>query len=64
VFTVTLPKLRLPALTVSCGLGAAVLLPLNATTAVLPVEELLLIVNWPLADPVVVGLNCTCNVRD
>ena len=44
VFTVTLPKLRLVALIVSCGLGAAVLVPLKATTAVLPPDELLLIV--------------------
>jgi hypothetical protein len=64
VFTVTLPKLRLPALTVNCGLGAPVLVPLKVTTVVLPVEELLLIVNWPLAEPVVVGLNRTCSVID
>ena len=44
VFTVTLPKLRLAALTVNCGFGAAVLVPLRATTAVGPVDELLLIV--------------------
>jgi len=43
VFTVTLPKLKVPALTVNCGLGAAVLVPLKATTAVEPVDELLLI---------------------
>ena len=43
VFTVTLPKLRLPALTVNCGF-AAVPVPLKATEAVLPVVELLLIV--------------------
>ena len=45
VFTVTLPKLRLAALTVNCGLGAAVLVPLSATVAVLPVDELLLMVS-------------------
>jgi hypothetical protein len=45
VFTVTLPKLRLAALTASCGLAAAVLVPLSATTAGLPVAELLLIVS-------------------
>ena len=44
VLTDTLPKLRLAALTVNCGLGAAVLVPLRATTAVEPVDELLLIV--------------------
>jgi hypothetical protein len=59
VFTVTLPKLRLPALTVNCALGAAMLVPLRATTAVEPVDELLLIVICPLAVPVVVGWNCT-----
>ena len=31
VFTVTLPKLKLAALTVNCGLGAAVLVPLKVT---------------------------------
>jgi len=39
-----------------------VLVPLRVTTAVLPVEELLLIVIWPAAVPVDVGKNCTCNV--
>jgi hypothetical protein len=62
VFTVTLPKLKLAALTVNWGLAAAVLVPLRATTAVEPVDELLLIVIWPLAAPVNVGLNCTCSV--
>jgi hypothetical protein len=57
VFTVTLPKLRLAVLTVSCGLGSGVLVPLSATTAVLPVDELLLIVSWPFAVPAVPGLN-------
>src|SRR5277367_6787290 len=64
VFTVTSPKLRLAALTVNCGLGAAVLVPLNVTTAVLPLDELLLIVICPLAAPVDVGLNWTCSVID
>ena len=45
VFTVTLPKLRLAALTVSCGLEAAMLVPLRDTTAVLPVDELLVMVS-------------------
>jgi hypothetical protein len=57
VFTVTLPKLRLAALTVNCGLGAAVLVPLRATTATPPLDELLLIVIWPLVVPVAVGRN-------
>jgi hypothetical protein len=43
VFTVTLPKLKVPALTVNCGLGAAVLVPLKVTSVVLPLEELLMI---------------------
>jgi hypothetical protein len=64
VFTVTPPKLRLAALTVNCGLAAAVPVPFRATTAVEPVDEVLLIVICPLADPVVVGRNCTCNVID
>ena len=45
VFTVTSPKLKLPALIVSCGLGAATLVPLRMTAAVPPVAELLLILN-------------------
>jgi hypothetical protein len=45
VFTVTLPKLRLAALTDNCGLGAAVLVPPRVTTVVLPVDELLLMVS-------------------
>jgi hypothetical protein len=60
--TVTLPKLRLPVLTNNCGLAAAVLVPLNVTTVVPPVEELLLIVIAPLAGPAAVGSNWTCNV--
>jgi hypothetical protein len=64
VFTVTLPKLRLAALTVNCGLGAAVLVPLRMTCSVEPVDESLLIVTWPLTVPVTVGRNCTCNVMD
>jgi hypothetical protein len=62
VFTVTLPKLKLPALTVNCGLGAAILVPPRVTCAVEPVDESLVIVICPLADPVAVGRNCTCNV--
>jgi hypothetical protein len=44
VFTVTLPKLKLAALTVNCGLGAAILVPSRVTCAVDPVDESLLIV--------------------
>ena len=43
VFTVTLPKLKLVALTVNCGFGAAVPVPPRVTTIVLPDDELLLI---------------------
>jgi hypothetical protein len=64
VFTVALPKLRLAALSASCGLSAVVLVPFRATTVALPVDELLLIVICPVADPAVVGRNCTCNVID
>ena len=38
--------------------------PLRATVAVLPVDELLLIESWPVAAPVAVGPNCTCSVID
>ena len=55
-FTVTLPKLSVVALSVSCEF-AVVPVPLNDTTAVPPVVELLLIVRLPVADPVAVGLN-------
>jgi hypothetical protein len=44
VFTVTLPKLKVAALTANCGLGAAVLLPLRVTCALEPVDESLSIV--------------------
>jgi hypothetical protein len=44
VFTVTLPKLRVAALTANCGLGAAVLVPLRVTRFVLPLDELLPII--------------------
>jgi hypothetical protein len=43
VFTVTLPKLKVAALIVNCGLDSAVLVPLRATNAALPLDELLLI---------------------
>jgi len=64
VFTVTLPKLRPAALRVNCGLAAAVPVPLNATTAVLPLLELLLTEICPVAAPVAVGSNRTCRVAD
>ena len=39
VFTVTLPKLKLAELTVNCGLGAAVLVPLRVIKFWLPLDE-------------------------
>ena len=56
VFNVTLPKLRLFAPSVNCGFAVAPV-PLKATVAGLPVDELLVIVSWPLADPEAVGVN-------
>ena len=56
-FTVSLPKFRLEVLSVSCGLAAAVPVPLKATVAVPPVFELLLMVSCPVTAPVAVGLN-------
>ena len=64
VFTVTSPNVRLAALSVNCGLAAAVPVPLRLTTAVLLVDESLWIVSWPEAAPVVVGSNCTFSVTD
>src|SRR5258708_17027766 len=64
VFTVTLPKLRVAALIVNCGLGAATLVPLRATTVVEPVDELLLIVICPLAAPVAIARECTGYATD
>jgi hypothetical protein len=55
--TATLPKLKLVALTVSWGSEAAAPVPLNATVEVPPLLESLLIVIWPVTDPVAVGLN-------
>ena len=45
VFNVTLPNDRLTALSVNCGLEAAVPVPFKLTIAVLLVEEVLWIVN-------------------
>ena len=62
-FSVTLPKLRLAALIVNCGLVAAVPVPCKFTVAVAFVEELLLIVSVPEAAPAVVGSNWTSIVK-
>jgi hypothetical protein len=61
VFTVSLPKLRLEALSVNCGFAAAVPVPLRATAAVPPVVELLLMLSCPVTAPVAVGANWICN---
>ena len=42
--------------------ATAVPVPLNATTAELPLVELLLIVSCPVTAPAAVGRNCTCSV--
>ena len=63
VFTVTLPKFRLAALTVNCGF-AATAVPFKTTVAILPLVELLLIVSCPVTAPAEVGKNCTCSVTD
>jgi len=63
-FKFTLPKLRLGALTVNCGLAATVPVPVRATTVVLPPIELLLIVSCPVAAPATVGRNCSCKDID
>lgn len=55
--TGTLPKLRLVALTVNCGLSGAIPIPARVTTDVLSVVELLLTVSCPVAEPAAVGLN-------
>lgn len=56
VFTATLPKLRAAVLIVNSGF-AATPVPLKATTDVLPLDELLLIMSWPATAPAVVGRN-------
>jgi hypothetical protein len=63
-FTVTLPKLKLAVLTVNCGFAAAAPVPLKATSAVLFVDELLLMVNCPANAEAVVGRNFICSVTD
>jgi hypothetical protein len=63
-FTVTPPKLKLAVLNVNCGFAVAAPVPLKATIAVLPLEESLPIKSCPVAVPIEVGSNCTCNVVD
>jgi hypothetical protein len=56
-FSATLPKLRLAALTVNCGLAGPIPIPERATTAVPFVVALLLTVSCPVAAPATIGLN-------
>ena len=63
VFTGSLPKSRLDALTVSCGLGAAVPVPVRATVVVPPVAELLVMTTCPEKVPALVGVNPIFRVR-
>src|SRR5258708_3712118 len=44
--------------------ATAVPVPLNATAAVLPLVELLLIVSCPVTAPAAVGRSCSCRVTD
>ena len=44
----------------SCGIPV----PFRATTAVLLMDELLVMVNWPVAAPSAEGSNCTLSVAD
>ena len=60
--TATFPKLTAPGLTASCGVVAAVPVPLKVTAVVAPEDELLLTTNLPVAAPAAVGLNCTFRV--
>ena len=62
--TLTLPKLSVVALRVNCGFAAAAPVPVNETTDVPPVVELLLMVRLPVTAPVAVGLNWICRVID
>ena len=55
----TLPKARLATLTVSCGTGAAVPMPLRGTWMELPEEASLVMVMLPAAAPVAVGSKLT-----
>jgi hypothetical protein len=64
-FMVTLPKLRVEALSINFGLAAAaVAVPVRATAAVLPLAELLLIVSCPVSVPTAVGKNRNCKVTE
>lgn len=64
VFTVTLPKLMEPALSVRLGVVAGVPVPLRVTVVVPPDESLLEMVMAPAAGPVATGSKVACRVRD
>src|SRR5579864_6476853 len=64
VFSVTVPKARVLALKVNCGVVAAVPVPLRLTMFVAPLEALLEMVMAPLATPATVGSKLTCRVTD
>ena len=61
--TGTLPNDRVVELKSNCGVVTAVPVPLSWTTVV-PVEEVLEIVNCPVTAPAVIGLNFTWSVTD
>src|SRR5579863_1547356 len=66
VFNVTV-QLSVPApvielLTQLSAVSTGTPVPVNATEELVPVEELLLIVNAPFAGPAAVGSNCTVSV--
>lgn len=63
VLTGSLPKSRLDALIASCGLGAAVPVPVRATVVVPPVAELLVMTTCPKKVPALVGVNPIFRVR-
>lgn len=64
VFTVTLPKLRELALSVTAGAAVVVPVPISKTVAVLPVEESLEIVIAPVTVPTAAGSKVTFKVSD
>jgi hypothetical protein len=59
---VMVPLLQYSALSPAVAAGAAVPMPLRLTTVVLLVDELLVMVNCPVAAPAVAGLNTILSV--
>jgi hypothetical protein len=62
VSTIGLPAYANDPAMVPRSLAPATAKPLTLITAVLPVEELLAMVIWPVVTPAVVGWNCTLSV--